>query len=169
MSVVRRLRLAACAVLLLAGAIQQVAAHAGHDDPEPVVSAPGAPRATAASDAFEFVAIAADGTLKIYLDSFVTNAPVLGATIEIGSDGGDPVRAEAQEDGTYLLRAPWLGVAGAHDLVVAITADGSSDLLTATLVLPPDTMVAPAHLSKAARIRGILGAFRTSFAAGPSE
>lgn len=75
--------------------------HAGHDDTEPHAPAgQRAPRADASSTDFEIVAVAAEHRLTITLDRFATNAPITDAAVEVAENGGDPVKAEKQDDGT---------------------------------------------------------------------
>ena len=113
-----------------------VVAHPGHDDPEPVVSGSGLPRAAASSETFELVAVAAGPELRLYLDHYATNAPIAAAVVEVAENGGNPIAAVADPDGVFVLRAPWLTVAGRHELTVTIAAGDLSDLLTTTLNLP---------------------------------
>ena len=133
-------------------------AHPGHDDtPEPVATA-ASPRTEAHSDDFELVAaLAAPHALTIYLDRFATNEPVKGAAIEVGENGGDTVKAEAQEDGTFLLRAPWLDVPGKHDLTFAIAAGDTADLMASSIELPQAEHAAAAQALPRGRARELLG------------
>lgn len=134
-------------------------AHAGHDDAEqPVASGPGAPRTEASSPDFEIVAVAADHRLTIYLDHFATNQSITTATVAVAENGGDAVIAEKQDDGTYLLRAAWIDVAGKHDLTFTVVNGDLSDLLTATLQLPELSNATTAPASAGARVRAVFGA-----------
>jgi cobalt-zinc-cadmium efflux system membrane fusion protein len=144
------------AVLLLTGAPLPAAAHAGHDDAEPVVSGSGAPRTETASQDFELVAVAANHRLKVYLDRFATNEPIEGASLEVAENGGEAVKAEPQEDGTYVVRAPWLDVPGKHDLTFTVSAGDLSDLLAATIQLPESAHVAPVQASTGGHVRELL-------------
>ncbi|MBC7637672.1 MAG: efflux RND transporter periplasmic adaptor subunit [Acetobacteraceae bacterium] len=143
------------AVLLLAAMPAPVAAHEGHDDPEPIIIGPSLPRAEAASDDFEVVAVLADRQLTIYLDRFATNETIAAATIAVSAAGGDPVYAEAQPDGSFVLRAKWLNNPGKHDLSFTVIAEDTTDLLAATLDIPQTEAAAPATPVK--RIRAWLG------------
>lgn len=146
--------------LLISAATQlPAAAHAGHDDAEqPAPVGPGEPRAEASSPDFEIVAVAADHRLKIYLDRFATNAPIDGASLEVAENGGDPLKAEKQDDGTYLLRAPWIDVAGRHDLTFTIVNGDVSDLLAGSIQLPDIAhATAGSPTSAGARVRAVLG------------
>ena len=98
---------------------------------------PAAPRLAVQSDTYELVGILTGGQFVIYLDRFATNEPVTVATIEVTiGDDTDAVRAEARQDGTYVLAATRLLTAGSIELVFSITGDGGDDLLAATLSVP---------------------------------
>jgi len=148
---------ALCVAAILMFAPGSGDAHPGHDDgPEPVATA-GAPRTEAHSDDFELVATASDPhALKIWLDRFATNEPLPGGSVEVADGGGDAVRAEPQDDGTYILRAPWLDVPGKHDLTFTVAAGDAADLLTAMIELPQAGHAA-ATASSGGRVREMLG------------
>ncbi len=151
---IRRVSLPLCAALLLMLASVPGAAHPGHDDAPDPVATTAAPRTEAHSDEFELVAaVAAPHALTIYLDRFATNEPVRDAAIEVGENGGDTVKAEAQEDGTFLLRAPWLDVPGKHDLTFVIAAGGTADLLASSIELPQAEHAATAQALSGGRAR----------------
>ena len=80
--------LRAVAILILLGAFP-VAAHEGHDHgatPAPVADM--TPRAEAVSKLFELVAVKRDDGLDIYLDGFLTNAPIADAVIAVDTPDG---------------------------------------------------------------------------------
>jgi len=114
-----------------------VLAHEGHDHDAPALAPISslAPRAEAASDAHELVAIARDGVLAIYLDRFATNEPIDGADIEIETPAG-PQKAEARPGEPYRLSAPWSAKPGAYDLIFTVAKDDGVDVLPARLVIP---------------------------------
>ena len=146
--------------LLVTGA---ACAHEGHDHGTPAQAATSpasaAPRGEAASDTFELVAVAQGAELIVYLDGFATNAPVTGATIEVETPDG-PARAEAKDDGTYRLPAPWLTKGGHHDLVFTITAGDAVDILPVAIDIPPPTPKAGnAATSLATTVRAALTPF----------
>jgi uncharacterized membrane protein YjjB (DUF3815 family) len=123
------------AAALLLGLFQvSVKAHEGHDH-DAAVSAlivHGAPRAAAASELFELVAVAKDGELTVYLDRFATNEPVSGAAITVETPKGS-VEAKPILDGTYRVPAPWANSPGQYNLIFTVTDDGSTDILPLTL------------------------------------
>ena len=113
--------LAGLAVCLFLSAQAPALAHAGHDDEAPAAAAPAgaAPRAEAASAEFELVAVAKGQALVVTLDRFATNEPITDGAVEVAEESGS-AKAEAQEDGTYLLHAPWVVQAGKHDLTLGV-------------------------------------------------
>lgn len=155
-------RLFAAAVLGLTLLMQVPAsAHGGADDDAPAVASPvaGAPRAEAESSEFELVAVAKGPALVITLDHFATNEPITNVTIEV-AEGDGSLKAEAQEDGTYLLRAPWVGKPGKHDLTFTVAAGEASDLLTATIDIPDAHPAANGPATGASLVDKVLGSQR---------
>jgi cobalt-zinc-cadmium efflux system membrane fusion protein len=144
-------------------------AHAGHDDEAPAAAAPAgaAPRAEAASAEFELVAVAKGQAVVITLDRFATNEPITDGAVEV-AEGDGSAKAEVQEDGTYLLRAPWVGQAGKHDLTFTVSAGDASDLLTATLDIPEAAHPAAAQGAGSGLVGDLLGARRGAVTAGLS-
>lgn len=144
------LRLALATAALGAG---QSSAHEGHDHGGAVPATPfqAAPRAEAASSAFELVAVPGRGTIRFYLDRFDTNAPVSGASITVETPDGSAEAAGAG-DGVYDLPAPWLGRSRRHDLLVTVTAHGRTDVLALDLDVsePPVPSPGPAAGSTSA-------------------
>ncbi len=130
-----------CALALLVIPILWVptssSAHEGHDHgaPPPPVSNTIAPRTEASSDAFEIVLIARGGELQIHLDTFRTNAPVSGATIEIDTPAGQILPTE-KGDGAYVATAPLLTTPGSYDLAITVMTKDTVDILAATLTIP---------------------------------
>lgn len=114
-------------------------AHEGEDhaSSQPGLVATGvSPRAEAASENFELVAVARGGTLTVYLDRRSSNEPVTGATVSVETPAGS-VDAVADLEGTYALAAPWSAQPGGHDLIFTVASDGSAEVLAATLQVPP--------------------------------
>lgn len=107
-----------------------------HAAPEPVVTIPMAPRATAATEEFELVGVLEGKHLTLYLDRFATNAPVLNAEIEVESGALKAVAAEVSP-GVYRLPAEALAQPGKHPLSVSILAGDAADLMNATLEVGP--------------------------------
>jgi len=159
-----RVSLAASAALLamLLAPPRPAIAHAGHDDEAPAaaVESVGVPRTEAHSDLFELVAVKQGGALVVYVDRFATNEPVEGAAVEVG-EGAETIRAEAQPDGSYIVRAPWLDRPGTHELLFTITAGDDADLLNATLALPEaHSSAPPAATGLRSRVQAALGSQR---------
>lgn len=136
--------------------------HEGHDHARsPAVSGPSAlARGEAASEAFELVAVARGEVLAIYLDRFATNEPVEGARIEVETPTG-PATATVVPGDAYTLAAPWLGKPGKAELIFSIaTADGASDILPVTLVIPEAAAndITPGRIGASTSILAIAGA-----------
>lgn len=121
-------------VLMFAG---HAHAHGGHNhgDAPPPASVKTAPRATAASALFELVAVSSGSSVIVYLDRFDTNAPVIGARLDIETPAG-PVTAIADGD-FYRFDAPWAAKPGDYELLFTVTTPTDVDFLTGTLSIPP--------------------------------
>jgi cobalt-zinc-cadmium efflux system membrane fusion protein len=113
-------------------------AHEGedHGNPElPRQQVAGAPRAEAASDVFELVAVARRGELTIFIDRFASNEPVANAAITVETPTGS-IDAAAMPDGTYRLPALWSRAPGRYDLIFTVVSDGAADVLPLALQIP---------------------------------
>lgn len=134
------LRLCAAAATALSLAAFPVAAHEGHDHggEQATAPAPGAaPRAEAASETFELVAVARDGKLTIYVDRLRSNEPVTDATVTVETPVGSETAALAKDRGIYELAAPW-AQAGSHALIFTVAAGDNAEILPATLDIPAE-------------------------------
>jgi membrane fusion protein, heavy metal efflux system len=165
--------LAASLLVLVPG---QLAAHEGHDHgpllaPLPVTVQP---RASATADEFEAVAIlvgaaAAPRELMIIVDRFATNVAVGLPTVVSGvptpstdsavrvTVGSLELKAQPTADGTYRMAWPVTLAAGKHDLIIAVQAGTTTDLLLTTLevpVVPGGVSVSVARPSLLDRLRG---------------
>lgn len=130
-------RVALGAAALAFAVAAPLSAHEGHGGASPSVPLPSlAPRAEAASDLFELMAIVQGGELVLYLDRFATNEPVEGATLEVETPAG-PSPAQARPGEPYRLAAPWSVSPGSYDLIVSVATDGVADVLPLRLVIPP--------------------------------
>ena len=161
------IRLGFFAVLLGVTFAGTAFAHEGHvhgdDAPPPTVQT--APRATAASPLFELVAVASGTGLVVYLDRFETNAPVIGAMVDVETPTGP---ASAVQNGeVYLLEAPWAEKPGTYELLFTIAAETDIDFLTATLTIPEPLVVAPVVEKPAAMV--IAGQLRAGIASVPDR
>lgn len=127
----------AFAVVLTFALTGGTAAHEGHDHgaPPPPVSTTIAPRAEAASQVFEAVVIARGAGLEVYVDTFDTNAPVGGASVEMDTPSGVIAGTET-EPGVYAFAAPWVAAAGTYDLAITVIADAGFDVLVGSLMIP---------------------------------
>ena len=141
--------------------------HTGHPHGEeaPPGAVQTAPRATAASPLFELVAVANGTGLLIYLDRFETNAPVIGATVDVETPTGP---ASAVQDGeVYLLKTPWAAKPGTYELLFTIAAGTDIDFLTATLTIPEPLVAAPVVEKPSATV--IAGQLRAGIASVPDR
>lgn len=139
------------ALIVLATTAFGARAHGGEDHGDeaapPAVVVEAGPRAIAASEEFELVALPQGGRLLIYLDRFATNEPVANAEVEIES-GAFKTVASAVSPGVYAVAGDAFKAPGRYPLTVTIQTDaksgGISDLLSATLeVAAPAASVAP--------------------------
>lgn len=134
-------RVAACAIAIaiawasLSGASLAHEGHSHGEEAAPLPAIAAAPRAEARSDRYELVATVRGHDLVLYLDGFATNAPVTDATVALSTPDGRR-KASLQADGTYRLSAPWLEDSEHHDLMVAVTQEGRTDILSLDLDLP---------------------------------
>lgn len=140
------LRAPLVALVILAASSAILRAHEGHDhgDAPPPPEIRAAPRATAASEAFELVAVAEAGGLTIWLDRFATNEPVVGAVIDVETPAG-PATATATGEVYRLDDAPWAAEPDVHELLFTVSDGATFDFLTAALTIPdPEAPAAPA-------------------------
>jgi RND family efflux transporter MFP subunit len=139
-----RWALAMLAFLVVAGAGSGARAHEGHDHgaPPTPVTTTIAPRVDASSTTFELIAVYRNNALTIFVDRFVTNEPVMGATVEVDTPKGT-ITAIENPDGTYALPADWVAAGGSYDLIFTVTAGSDLDVLTGTLKLPEEAAIAP--------------------------
>ncbi len=130
-----------------------VAAHEGHDHgaPPPPVSTTIAPRAEAASLVFEAVVIARGTDLVVYVDTFDTNAPVAGASVEMDTPSG-VLTATETSPGVYAFAAPWVATPGSYDLAITVIADTGFDVLVGSLIIPAPPPAAVVEVNAAAAI-----------------
>lgn len=155
--------------LLLALPAAGVHAHDGeiHDDapvslPPPVLS--GAPRASAATESFEAVAVLAAGEMQLYLDRYDSNAPVTGAQVGVAGTG---VNGSAQEisPGVYTLPVPALPP-GQYGLTLSVETADDADLLLLTLEVPAEADAAVSASGGFARNAGLAALALVLFAGG---
>ena len=122
-------------------------AHGGEDHgdaPAPLPTAASAPRAEAQTGDFELVVQPEGPSLLLFLDSFSSNAPVIGADVEVQSGG---VQAAATEvgPGTYRVAGGAWTQPGAHALTISVQTSDTADLLSATLDIPAAVAAPPAE------------------------
>jgi hypothetical protein len=121
-----------------------------------------APRFESHTEQFELVATLADGELSILIDRFATNEPVLGAQVEVESDGRKAVAKFHADHGDYAVadEAFLQGLAkpGEHAVVITVTAGQDTDLLDGVLRVGNETAEAHGHdHAPASRIAAWIG------------
>lgn len=121
-------------IIVLLTMATSVFAHGGEDHgaPPPVVSQAMAPRAIAATDEFEVVAILEEKKLVLYVDRFTSNEPVTNAKVEVEGAGLKGLASESAP-GIYVMDVATPLPSAKHPLTIAIETDDSADLLSASL------------------------------------
>lgn len=106
------------------------------------------PVAVAESDAFEVVGRLEDEGLVLYVDRADSNAPVLGATLEVELAGASAKAHFRQASGSYLIAdAAWLKALrqpGKHPLAMTLVAGNEADLLAGEMDVDAAAIEAPA-------------------------
>ena len=143
------------AVVLLCCAMP-VQAH-GDDHKDHAHAAPSAvlqtnaavPSLSAHSELFEIVARLYPDELGLYVDNWSSNAPVLGARIEVELNGRKAMAKFHADHGDYALTDPemlkTLHAAGTHALIFSISAANDADLLAGELQVSADAPAALGH------------------------
>ncbi len=104
------------------------------------VTTPMAPRAVAATEEFEVVAILEGMQLQVYVDHFASNAPVTKARVEIEGAGLKGLANETAP-GVYTMKFAKTISPNKHPLTIGIEVGDTADLLTASLDIPhPDVV-----------------------------
>lgn len=108
--------------------------HGGEDHgaPPPPISRDVAPRAVAATEEFEVVAVLEGKQLVLYVDRFASNEPVTAAKVELEGAGLKGLANESVP-GTYVMELAAALPPAKHVLTISIEAANTTDLLTATL------------------------------------
>ena len=108
--------------------------HGGEDHgaSSPTLSLGVAPRAAAATEEFEVVAVPEGKHLLVYVDRFASNEPVEKAKVEVEGAGLKGIGVEATP-GTYVMDLATNMPPGKHAFTISIEAGDITDLLSATL------------------------------------
>ncbi len=104
--------------------------------PAPVPVMASAPRAVAATEDFEVVAVLEGKHLVVYVDRFASNEPVANAKVEVEGAGLKGLAGEAAP-GTYVMAVAAAIAPGKHPLTISIEAGDTADLLSTTLDISP--------------------------------
>ncbi|MBI5107278.1 MAG: hypothetical protein HZA62_00885 [Rhodocyclales bacterium] len=105
--------------------------HAG-EAPAPIPVTASAPRAVAATEDFEVVAVLDGNHLLVYVDRYASNEPVTKAKVEVEGAGLTGLAREAAP-GTYVMDLAAALPPARHALTISIEAGDSADLLSAML------------------------------------
>ena len=110
----------------------------GHDHGDAPAAAVGtaSPRVSAHSDLFELVGTVDGGELKIHLDRYATNEPVLDAKIEV-EVGNIKGIAAAQADGSYSFKNDVFAKPAELAVSFTVLAGKDTDLLAGDLKIGP--------------------------------
>lgn len=100
--------------------------------PVPVPVTASAPRAVAATEDFEVVAVLEGRQLVVYVDRYASNEPVAKAKVEVEGAGLKGLAREAAP-GTYVMDLAAALPSAKHALTISIEAGETADLLSATL------------------------------------
>ena len=131
--------------LAVTALISPARAGEGHDhgDTQVTTASESSPRFTAHSNLFEAVGLLLGDELSITLDRYATNEPVLKAKVEVASGSYKAVAVFHADHGDYSLPSTAFKKPGTYAIVLRITADEQTDLLTGELVVPsPDAQAA---------------------------
>lgn len=113
--------------------------------PAPVPVTASAPRAVAATEDFEVVAILEGKHLVVYVDRFASNEPVAKAKVEVEGAGVVGLAKEAAP-GTYVMDLAAALAPAKHALTISVEAGDTADLLSAMLdTSQPVVAAAAAH------------------------
>ncbi len=106
----------------------------GHDHGDAPTAATGSasPRVSAHSDLFELVGMLEGNEMKIYLDRYATNEPVLDAKIEVQIASLKGIAA-AQADGSYSFKNDVFTKPGDFAIIFTVLSGKDADLLAGDL------------------------------------
>lgn len=126
-------------------------AHEGedHSQGKAPIAQPLLPRAEAASEDFELLAVLEADRILIYLDRYASNEPVTKAIVEVEGEGLAAKATEASA-GVYAVALPQPLPTGSHAFTFTLQAGDVADLLTAKFELTPQ----PAVVSQQTKERG---------------
>lgn len=139
----------ALAVALVAlGAVFTAQGHEGHDHgapPPALTAATLAPRASAATDAFEVVVALEGAEFVVTIDRFDTNEPVVRAKVDVDA-GAVKGSATERTPGVYTIGAGAVGPGTRVPMSITIDTDTMADLIAVTLAIPA-AVAAPVAVS----------------------
>lgn len=144
--------LAACVAVALAA---HAVAHEGHDHdaPPPAAAPAGGPRFTAGTETFELVGALEGRRLVLWLDRADSNAPVVGATIEI--DLGGRARVAKPDGDVYVVELDAPPAPGTLPVAATVVAGADADVLAGELRIEPPAPAAAGPAAAARRAGGV--------------
>ena len=92
------------------------------------------PRVSSHSDLFELVGVVENSEMKIYLDRYASNEPVIDAKIEVEAGAAKGIAAP-QPDGSYSFKHELLSQPGTLPVSFVVAAGKDTDLLAGDLVI----------------------------------
>ena len=145
-----RLKIGTLMAALFLGWATPSLAHEGHNHGDEAERPPAdlmdlKARAVATGTTFQLVGIPVSGALAIFIDTVANNAPVVGAFVELMTEGDATLVAEEVVPGVYMA-SPWppIGVTPdqliGSEVITTIVAESGDDLL---LVRLPDGVANP--------------------------
>jgi len=137
----------AALLLLSAGAASVLYAHGDHDAPAAPTGV-ASPRFAAVSDLFEVVGIKNDKELRVYVDRFATNEPVLNAKLTVEVDGKTLSAPFQPAEGSYVLPAEGFAKPGSYALVINVEAGEEIDILAANFVVSAASSTPHTHVDR---------------------
>ena len=127
--------------ILVVAAIFALPATVRGGGPTSAPAAESSVRVATATEDLELVAALDGPRLTLYLDRFATNAPVVGAQVELESGRLKAVATQVAP-GQYAVDGEHFAHPGRYPLVISVEAEALVDLLTATLEVPQPAVIA---------------------------
>jgi hypothetical protein len=107
-----------------------------HDEAPQLAAGPVLPRFEAHSDLFEVVGVLHSDELSVFVDRFNSNAPVLGAKVELESASTKATGQFHEDHGDYSFALASFNKPGSHPITLTIKDGEDIDMLAGNLVVP---------------------------------
>jgi hypothetical protein len=121
-----------------------------HDAAPQTAAASALPRFEAHSELFEVVGVLHEDELSVFVDRFNSNAPVLGAKVELESASAKAAGQFHEDHGDYSFALASFKKPGSHPITLTITDGEDIDMLAGNLVVPEEVA---SHASSTSFIR----------------